>query len=168
MTRRLTSLAVLAAGACLVACEAFMPARPAALPYRLLHASSACGSDVPAVQRIADRRELNQVATSPVLGATAPPSPDFETSLVLRLSMGQQASAGSHFEVLGVRALPAEQQLVVDTVWSPPDPGRMQAMVVTRPCVIIAVEVKPDSVRRVQVADRAGAVRASASLPSSR
>ncbi|MET0332629.1 MAG: hypothetical protein ABW190_00035, partial [Rhizobacter sp.] len=136
--------------------------------YRLLHSSSSCGTEAPSVTRITDRRELNLLATSPVLGATAPPSPDFETSLVLRLSMGQQPSAGSQFGATGVQAYGAEQLLVVDTVSKPPDPGRMHATMVTRPCVIISVEVKPGSVRRVQVRDQAGEVRASALLPAAR
>lgn len=152
----------LAAGLALGACQAQAPAggsAPAVVPHRVLHASATCGTEEASVRRIGNSQRLKEILDNgAMLGANAPqPDTDFGRDLVLRISMGQQRSAGAQLGVIGVRTDGAAPRLVIDMNWAPPDPQRMQAMVITRPCVIVAVPAGP--YRRVQVLDAQGRER---------
>jgi hypothetical protein len=164
------ALLPLVAGLVLGACQAQGPtAAPkgdtVTVPHRVLHASATCGTEEPSVRRIGDALRLKQILDSgAMLGASAQqPEADFSRQLVLRISMGQQPTAGAQFGVVGARSEGAGQRLVIDMTWAPPDPQRMQAMVITRPCVILGV---PAGVyRSVQVLDAQGRERVSTTLP---
>jgi hypothetical protein len=138
-------LGVASAGLLLGACQAQAPAAPtgpATLPHQVLHAGTQCGADTALVERIVDAGGLRQAISGRGLtvGATpAMPAADFDRSLVLRLSMGQQPNTGHRMGVTGAQVDGASRRLVVHTVWASPEPGRMYAAVVTQPCVIIAV-----------------------------
>lgn len=140
------------------------PMSPGVLPYKVLHASAQCGADTPLVERIADAGGLRQAVAGRMVGAAvAVPEADFDHSWVLRVSMGQQPNAGHRMGVIGVRLGSDPGQLVIDTVWAPPEPGRMYAAVVAQPCVIVAVpRVKLGS---AVVLDAQGRQRAIAVLP---
>jgi hypothetical protein len=65
-----------------------------------------------------------------------------------------------------VHATASGQGLVIDMLWAPPDPQRMNAAVITRPCVIVSLPA--GDYRAVRVVDRQGRERAAASLPTPR
>lgn len=136
---------ILSMAATLGACQAQAPApaaspTPGTLPFQVLHSGSQCGADSASVDRIADAAGLRQAIAGRMVGATpAVPAADFDTSLVLRLSMGQQPNPGYRLGVIGARLQGAARRLVIDTVWATPEPGRMYAAVITQPCVIVAV-----------------------------
>ncbi|HEY0820427.1 MAG TPA: protease complex subunit PrcB family protein, partial [Rhizobacter sp.] len=99
-----------------------------------------CGADSASVDRIADAAGLRQAIAARTLGTPpAVPAADFDRSLVLRLSMGQQPNPGHRLGVLGARLDDGSGRLVIDTVWATPEPGRMYAAMVVQPCVIISV-----------------------------
>ena len=140
MSHRFSKMSLLGASMVLGACQAQAPASPTPVPHQVLHASTQCGADAPLVERIADAGVLKQAIAGRMVGGTpAAPSVDFDRSLVLRLSMGQQPNPGHRMGVTGARVEGAARRLVIDTVWATPEPGRMYAAVVTQPCVIISV-----------------------------
>ncbi|MBL0727445.1 protease complex subunit PrcB family protein [Piscinibacter sp. HJYY11] len=136
---------ILSLAATLGACQAQAPAPatssdPATLPFQVLHLGTQCGADSASVDRIADAAGLRQAIAGRTVGATPTvPAADFDRSLVLRLSMGQQPNPGHRLGVTGVRLQGASRRLIIDTVWATPEPGRMYATVITQPCVIVAV-----------------------------
>lgn len=143
----------------LVACQAAQPgAAGAAVDHRVVHASATCGTADASVRRIADSRRLKEV-----LGDDAEAlEPGPEGVLMLRLSMGEQPSAGATFEIASLRTGPAPDRLQVVMRWAPPDASRMNASVITRPCLIVRVSGGP--YREVQMLDGDARVRASAAL----
>lgn len=154
------------AGVALGACQAQGPSSAPATPlaYEVIHASATCGTEDTSVRRIADEGRLKHMLDgSRMLGGSAPsPRPDFERSLVLRVSMGQQPTAGGQLAVTGARTEGSRERLVIETTWQRPDPQRMNAAVVTRPCVIVSVPSGP--YRSVQVVDQQRQVKTEASL----
>lgn len=149
------------------ACQAQPPQPPGtALDFQVVHASATCGTEAPSVRRIAGPGRLKHLLAGGTASAAAQADPDFSRSLVLRLSMGQQPNAGAQFEVVSVHTTASGQQLVIGMRWSPPDPQRMNATVITRPCVIVSLPV--GDYRAVQVVDQQGRERAAASLPAPR
>lgn len=139
-SHRLPTAAVLITGMLLGACQAQAPARPTVLPDQVLYVGAQCGADAPLVERIADAAVLRQAIAGRIVGDPPPlPTVDFDRSLVLRLSMGQQPNAGYRLGVLGTRVEGVARRLVIDTVWATPEPGRMYAAMVTQPCVILSV-----------------------------
>lgn len=160
--------AALSATLLLGGCQAQGPAADSGIttvPHRVLHASATCGTEEASVRRIADSLRLKEVMQSGGMLGVEPavPAADFSRQLVLRLSMGQQPTAGSQFAVTGVRADSRTQRLLVDMAWSPPAPGSMNAQVITRPCVLLGVPA--GAWRSVQVLDAQGREKASATLP---
>ncbi|MBX3618751.1 MAG: hypothetical protein KF891_01990 [Rhizobacter sp.] len=149
--------------ACAAAGPPATPGDAKALDFQVVHASATCGTEATSVRRIAGPGRLKHMLAG--AAASAPPAePDFTRALVLRVSMGQQASVGARFEVVSVQA--AGDRLVIGMQWAPPDPQRMNAAVITRPCVIVSLPAGP--YRTVQVVDTQGRERASASLPAVR
>jgi hypothetical protein len=155
--RALERLKLGAASACVLlgACQAQAPTSPRAppphtgpsgpgtLPHTVLHAGTQCGADTALVERIVDAGGLRQAIAGrgvAVGSSSAMPAADFDRSLVLRLSMGQQPNPGHRMGVTGAQVESgASRRLVIHTVWATPEPGRMYAAVVTQPCVIVAV-----------------------------
>jgi hypothetical protein len=140
------------------------------VPHQVLHASATCGTEETSIRRIGGPGRLKEIMDpdGPV-GATPPQTgsdTDFTRSLVLRVSMGQQPTAGARLAVQAVRLDTRMHQLIIDTTWAPPDPGRMHATVVTRPCVLLSVP-KGDY-RSVRVVDQEGRERAAAPLAPER
>jgi hypothetical protein len=136
------------------------------VPHQVLHASQACGTGHASVQSVPDEAALARLLQDGnLLGAPRKSvAIDFTRTLVLQVSMGQQASAGAQLAVAGTRADAPSQQLVVDMLWSPPDPQRMNAMVITRPCVVFSVP--RGDYRSVRVLDQQGRQQATAPLGS--
>jgi hypothetical protein len=144
-------LAVLSTGLLLAACQAQAPATasppsPAQppqrgpMPHQVLHLGAQCGADSASVDRIADAAGLRQAIAARTVGAApALPPADFDRSMVLRLSMGQQPNPGHRLGVLGARVDGTSGRLVIDTIWATPEPGRMYAAMVVQPCVIVSV-----------------------------
>lgn len=140
MSHPLFSLGLLGTSMLLGACQAQAPAGPTPVPHQVIHASAQCGADAPLVERITDAGGLRQAIAGRMVGGTpAVPAADFDRTLVLRLSMGQQPNPGHRMGVTGARVEGASRRLVIDTVWATPEPGRMYAAVVTQPCVIVSV-----------------------------
>lgn len=164
---RMLRFGVATAGLLLGACQAqapLGPATPTALPHQVLHAGAQCGVDSPLVDRIVDAGGLRQAIAGRTLGASpALPAADFDRSLVLRLSMGQQPNPGHRLGVTSVQVEGASRRLVIRTVWAQPEPGRMYPAVITQPCVIVAVP--RGDYRSVAMIDAQGRERASATLP---
>lgn len=140
MNHRLSIVGLLGTGLLLGACQAQAPAGATPVPHQVLHADAQCGADAPLVERLTDAGGLRQAIAGRMVGAApAVPAVDFDRSLVLRLSMGQQPNPGHGMGVTGARVEGAARRLVIDTVWATPEPGRMYAAVVTQPCVILSV-----------------------------
>lgn len=136
----LPAFALLGASMLLGACQAQAPASPTPLPHQVLHVGTHCGADAPLVDRIVDAAVLRQTIAARTVGdAPAVPAVDFDRSLVLRLSMGQQPNPGHRMGVTGARVEGVARRLVIETVWATPEPGRMYAAMVTQPCVILSV-----------------------------
>ncbi len=124
------------------ACQAQAPAAASSTPvaHRVVHAGAQCGADAPLVERITDAGGLRTaIAGRTVGGSPAVPAVDFDHSLVLRLSMGQQPNPGYRMGVTAAHVDGASRRLVFDTVWATPEPGRMYPAMVTQPCVIVSV-----------------------------
>jgi hypothetical protein len=134
----------------LCACQAPMPAPAPTAPPRgatelrpvTIHASASCGRAQPSVHPVQDQAALTQVITGGrALGADQPPVPmvDFASSMVMLLSMGQQPSAGYQIGVTAATVRLDSRVLTVSSLWQQPEPGVMQATVVTQPCVIFSL-----------------------------
>lgn len=140
----------LSASACLLlgACQAQV-ATPAAQPPGALelhpvtiHASDMCGKEQPSVYPIPDQASLTRIVTGGrMLGADQPPAPtvDFASSMVMLLSMGQQPSAGYQIGVTAATVRLDTRVLTVSSLWKQPEPGGMQATMITQPCVIFSL-----------------------------
>jgi hypothetical protein len=164
MSKRLPKLSLLGTTMLLGACQAQAPAGPTPVSHQVVHASAQCGADAPLVERITDAGGLRQaIAGRTVGGSPALPIVDFDRSLVLRLSMGQQPNPGHRMGVTGARVEGASRRLVIDTVWATPEPGRMYAAMVTQPCVIVTVP--RGDYGSVAVLDAQGRERMGAPLP---
>jgi hypothetical protein len=161
-------LAPFALAGMLAACQAAPPAAANSVPFQVLHTSATCGTEEASVRPIGDAMRLKQVLESGSTMIGSPPAvrADFDGSLVLRVSMGQQPSAGALLAMLSARADGTRRQLVLEMQWAPPDASRMNAAVVTRPCVILSVP--RDDYRSVQVVDATGRERTSTPLPEAR
>lgn len=158
--------AACAAGLALGACQAQAPlAGGVAVPHQVLHTAQSCGTEQASVRSVANEAALAKLLNDgSMLGAPSEAvAVDFTRSLVLQVSMGQQATAGAQLAVTATRADAVAQRLVVDMRWSPPDPQRMNATVITRPCVVLSVP--RGDYRSVQVLDLQGQERASGALP---
>jgi hypothetical protein len=143
-------LLALSASACLLlgACQAQAP-KPGAQPPGAtelrpvtIHASASCGRAQPSVHPVPDQASLTQIITGGrMLGADQPPAPtvDFASNMVMLLSMGQQPSAGYQIGVTAATVRLDSRVLTVSSLWQQPEPGVMQAMVITQPCVIFSV-----------------------------
>lgn len=179
--RCIAAATLLLLGACQAQAPLGMQAGPAipvlrSVPHQVLHASATCGTEEPSVRRIGGPGPLKEIMGSDgPSGATLPQNgtgmrfdtdADFTRSLVLRVSMGQQPTAGAALAVRAARLDTRTQQLTLDATWSPPDPGRMHATVVTRPCVLLSVP--RGDYRSVRVVDQEGRVRVSAPLAAER
>ncbi len=160
---------------CLGACQAggSTPVPPGTaeqrVDWQVLHADAYCGSVQAAVTRIADAQALAaatrggdlQIPADPP--SSPPPAPalaiDFQRTLVLKLSMGQRPNAGWQFQVQSM-ARPATPTgpLTIHTLWKSPEPGTLQAQVMTQPCVIVAVPRGGE--RSVQMVDQTGQAKA--------
>lgn len=167
MTMRWLHGFVACAGAALGACQAQAPTppappRPALRPvaYEVLQASATCGTADTSVRRIAEEGRRKHMLRAGA-ASRAGPVADHPAMLALRISMGEQPSAGARLAVTGARA-DAGGRLVVDMLWAPPAPGGVHAAVITRPCVVLRVAGGP--YRSVQVLDALGHERAAATL----
>jgi len=162
------ALAPVALAGVLAACQAAPPATSNAVPFQVVHTSATCGTEEPSVRPIGDAMRLKQVleGSGNMIGSTPPARADFDGSLVLRVSMGQQPSAGALLAMLSARADSTRRALVLEMQWAAPDASRMNAAVITRPCVIVSVP--RDEYRSVQVVDASGRERASTPLPEAR
>lgn len=136
-----------------------------AVPHQVIHAGQSCGTELASVRSVATEAVLAKLLNDgSMLGAPSKPAAvDFARSLVLQVSMGQQATAGAQLAVTAVRSDAGAQRLIVDMRWSPPDPQRMNATVITRPCVVFSVP--RGDYRSVQVLDQQGLERVSGTLP---
>ena len=153
----------LGALACLLlgACQAQAPA-PSAPPRGAtelrpvtIHASASCGKTQPSVHPIPDQASLTQIVTGGrMLGADQPPVPavDFASNMVMLLSMGQQPSAGYQIGVTAATVRLDSRVLTVSSLWQQPEPGVMQATVITQPCVIFSLP--RGDYRAVQIVDQ--------------
>ncbi len=97
----------------------------------------------------------------PVLPGLPPPPVDFARSGVLLIGMGQRPTAG-----YGLALAEGSPQLKGDILeirvdWREPAPGRLQAQVLTAPCLLLKIPAVP--FRQVRILDRTGQVRVSAS-----
>jgi hypothetical protein len=97
----------------------------------------------------------------PMLPSLPPPLVDFARSGVLLIGMGQRPTAG-----YGLALAEGSPQLKGDTLeirvnWSEPAPDRLQAQVLTAPCLLLKIPATP--FRQVTIIDQTGQVRVNTS-----
>jgi hypothetical protein len=141
----------LGASACLLLGACQMQAQPtpgAAVPSvtelqpLTIYASASCGQPRPSVRMLTDQASLTQVIEGGrLLGAEPKSTPlvDFASNTVVMLSMGQQPTAGYLVSVTAASVHLASRALTVNTLWKLPEPGSMQAMVITHPCAVFGL-----------------------------
>lgn len=163
------SLAGLALGACQA--EGPRPSVPVGtaqpVAWKLLHAGNTCSSVQPSLVRLGDAQSLAAALADPEASLGAPPravpAVDFHDTLVLKLSMGRQPTAGGQFQVQSV-AHSSATTLTIHTLWKLPDPGLLQAQVLTHPCLVLSVPRGME--KTVQVLDQNGQHKLSLDLPA--
>ncbi|MBC7942290.1 MAG: protease complex subunit PrcB family protein [Chitinophagaceae bacterium] len=134
----------LALGVCasllLAACQAQQPQSASApLELETLHRSAQCGTAAASLLGVPDQASLDSVLNAGMLGATRTVTVDFAQRSVFRLSMGQQPTAGASLAITSLSVDSTHRRMTVNAVWKLPEPGSMQATVVTRPCVVFSV-----------------------------
>ena len=143
------------------------PANPGAgrtgpLTAEVLYSTNQCGlaASHPTAVWIDNPQSLAQIYQGfPVLPQIQPPPVDFAQSGVLLIGMGQRPTAG-----YGLGLVEGSPQLKGDTLevkvnWWEPSPGRLQAQVLTTPCLLVKIPAVP--FQRVTIIDQTGQVRLS-------
>lgn len=146
-----------AAGLLLSACQGQAPQRDEMrLVPQTLHSSASCSTERASIRAVSDAAALARLVNPPgVLGIEAKTVPvDFSQRAVFQLSMGQQPSAGASVAVNSASVDTSNRSLTVGALWQLPDPGRMHAMMITRPCVIFSLP--RGDYRSVRVIDQQG------------
>ncbi len=139
-------------------------ARATALSVAILQHTNQCGSrfSQPTALWIDTPERLAQIYQGfPVLPPPAPPAVDFTRQGVLLITMGQRPTAGYGLSLLADSARLREGVLTVGVDWQEPRPGYMLAQMLTTPCLLL--QLPAVSFHRIQVVDRQGQVRLSAS-----
>lgn len=100
-----------------------------------------------------------------VPGGSAPalPEVDFAHERVLRLDMGRRPTAGYALGLLTGEAAVTDGLATLRIEWREPEPGRLQAQVVTQPCLVLALPRGEHGALRVL--DQAGRERFRAEVP---
>ncbi len=142
----------------LLACAA-QPSPPAgALPLTVYLVSSQCryqGAE-PLAARVAAPEAYRRSA----VGARQTPikeSPDLPETMHILLSMGTQPSTGFELENAAPSAILADGVLTIRVRWITPAVGRIQAQVITHPCMLLQLPAAP--VREIVVIDQTGRER---------
>lgn len=138
-------------------------AQPATLPHRVLYRSATCGAGQASLESVAHAGALQSLVDGHTLRAA--PSPltavDFSRESVFRLSMGALPTAGGDLVLTSVASTPGGLRIDAQRVL--PDPGRLQAMVITQPCVIFSLP--RGDYRQAQVVGADGQVWLSGDAP---
>ncbi len=151
-------------GACAM-CQAHgLPAGERALALQKVFSGDACGPGTASVQALGDVHSVVQAAQCDALAGTpAPDVPvDFSSHIVVQVCMGTQSSSGAVLDVIRATQHRGKKRLTLHAHWSLPDRTRMQAAVITRPCVYVALP-KGDY-RSVRVLDTSGKLMLKSSL----
>ncbi len=149
-SRWLIPLAALA----LEACAAAAAPRDASLDANTVHRGLHCGVEAPAVGWIADEavaRALGKRLGGLEGAVELAPGPG---GLVL-VAMGTRPTAG--YALAAPVARLREGVLELEVAWTEPPPGRIQAQVITSPCLVLRLPAV--DFHTLRVVDRTGRVR---------
>jgi hypothetical protein len=141
----------------LSACQAQAPQHgDKPLVPQTLHSSATCGTEQASLRAVPDATALARLVNpSGALGIDPKPGAvDFSQRSVFQLSMGQQPSAGASLAVSSAEVDTSSGRLAIRAQWQLPDPGRMHAMMITRPCVVFSLP--RGDYRSVRVIDQKG------------
>lgn len=113
------------------------------LPVRTIYNSTQCATTKPGMSALSTQQELDEAINThqPVFSEkqAQAPRPDFDNESVVLLALGQQNTAGHNIVLSGKQAQIKNNQLVLPVTISSPEPGSMQAQVITSPCLILVL-----------------------------
>jgi hypothetical protein len=131
----LLGLAISVAG-----CQAQSLSSGQTLTHVAIHTGQQCGAESPQIDHIASSADLLQAIGARSLSENTPsPKVDWTTQVLLRVSMGQQPSAGAQVGVKSIQLNTTTGELTMNVQWQLPNPNLMHAAVITRPCVIVQI-----------------------------
>ena len=138
--------------------------QPGPLTAEVLHSTNQCGlaASQPTATWIDNPQSLAQIYQGfPVLPRIQPPVVDFSRSGVLLIGMGQRPTAGYSLSLAEDSPQLKGDTLEIRVDWQEPIPGRLQAQVITTPCLLLKIPTV--AFRQVRIIDQTGQVRVSAS-----
>ena len=102
------------------------------------YAGRHCGGAEAGAEVLANRRDYRRFRERHSLDG-APGYPG-DGRWLLALSMGRQPTPGYRLTLAGDEiGFPSDDSAVIRVHWTEPDPGKVQAQVVTRPCLLVAL-----------------------------
>jgi len=110
---------------------------------RVLHSSSQCiagaASGIRLIGNPAELAILWQDLHRMQLDSVPAPAMDFHDSYLVLINMGQQSTAGYVLEMDATAYVLRDHVAVIPVLWKEPEPGSMQAQVITSPCLLLQV-----------------------------
>lgn len=113
------------------------------VPLRVVYQNIYCANEQAGLFWLPDQQALRR-AIGPAREFEKPkvlPAVDFQRQRVLLLAMGTQASAGYRLELTDNQAQQYGDMLILPLQFKRPAPESLQATVITRPCMILALPV---------------------------
>ena len=107
----------------------------------VIYQNQFCSSQSQLIEQLSDQRSLQAAIGSPrMLGKTTElPAVDFSQSYLLLIAMGSRPSAGYHLTLSEPQSAVYNDKLLLPVVFNQPEPGMMQAAVMTSPCMIVSL-----------------------------
>lgn len=154
MTWRTFAVAMMA-GSLLTACTANTTAESTVPDWTIVKSGLHCGTDQSVAQWLTSDEALrSKLQNRQTLPESAPKSVQkYPNHWVIYLSRSQKPTPGYGIQINGVHRLDAET-LELDIAWPTPQPGKLLAQIITRPCAIIALE--KDSYSAIRFRDENG------------
>lgn len=114
----------------------------AQVALNVIYQNQFCSSQSQLFKQLTDQQSLQAAIGSPrMLGKTTKlPAVDFSRSYLLLIAMGTRPSAGYQLTLSEPQAGVYDDKLLLPVAFKQPEPGMMQAAVMTSPCLIVSLK----------------------------